>query len=254
VATTRWNWPPLKTALLTGSFLIVDGAFLFGNAFKIPHGGWIPIAVAVGVFTLMSTWKRGRAMLTYILQAGSLPLDLFLQDVAKRKPPRVPGTAVFMTSTADGVPVVLLHHLKHNKVLHEQVILMSIITAEVPEIPDDDRIHVEKLDHGFWRIRATYGFMETPNVPEILHYAKRENLRAKQMDTTFYLGRERIIVGGKGPHKAGTRRAPPDANLPRMIRWRKKIFVVMQRNARSATEFFGIPPNRVVELGAQVEF
>jgi KUP system potassium uptake protein len=254
VATTRWNWPRGRTAVLTGAFLTVDLAFFLSNVFKIRDGGWVPIAIAISVYTLMSTWKRGRTMLTHILHAGSLPLDLFLQDVEKRKPPRVPGTAVFMTSTADGVPVVLLHHLKHNKVLHEQVILMSIITHETPEIPEDERVQVVKLDNGFWRILASYGFMETPNVPELLHYAKRDNLRAKQMDTTFYLGRERIIVAGKGPHKAGTRRAPPDANLPRMARWRKKIFVIMSRNARSATEFFGIPPNRVVELGAQVEF
>jgi KUP system potassium uptake protein len=194
-------------------------------------------------------------MLTNILQAGSLPLDLFLKDVEKRKPHRVAGTAVFMTSTADGVPVVLLHHLKHNKVLHEQVVLMSIKTAEVPEIDEreEERITVEKLDQGFWRVTARYGFMEQPNVPSILADAKRFNLRAKQMDTTFYLGRERIVLAGSGPHKAGVRRQPADRAL-RMVRWRKKIFMVMTRNAKSATEFFGIPPNRVVELGAQVEF
>ena len=254
VATTRWKWPVWRTSLLTGAFLTVDAAFFFSNAFKIREGGWIPIAIAIGIYTLMSTWKRGRMMLTNILTAGSLPLDLFLKDVEKRKPPRVPGTAVFMTSTADGVPVVLLHHLKHNKVLHEQVILMSVITHEIPETPTEERVQVEKLENGFWRIVASYGFMETPNVPELLHYAKRYGLRAKQMDTTFYLGRERIIVAGSAPQKPGTRRAPPDAGLPRMARWRKKIFVIMSRNARSATEFFGIPPNRVVELGAQIEF
>ena len=254
VATTKWGWSKQKMLLLTGGFLLVDGAFLFSNTFKIIDGGWIPIAVAIGVYTLMSTWKRGRLMLTSILQAGSLPLDLFLKDVEKRKPPRVPGTAVFMTSSADGVPVVLLHHLKHNKVLHEQVILMSVKTDEVPEIDDqEDRVKVEKLEQGFWRVEAHYGFMETPNVPELLHYAKRHGLRAKQLDTTFYLGRERIIIAGTGPHKSGARRAA-DPNALRMARWRKRIFTVMSRNARSATEFFGIPPNRVVELGAQVEF
>jgi len=253
VATKRWNWPPVPTALLTAGFLTVDAAFFFSNVFKIRDGGWVPIAIAISIYTLMSTWKRGRMMLTHILNSGSLPLGLFLQDVAKSKPPRVPGTAVFMTSTPDGVPVVLLHHLKHNKVLHEQVILMSVTTEDVPEIPEHERLRVEKLDNGFWRIIASYGFMETPNVPDLLREAKRENLRAKSMDTTFYLGRERIIVAGSGPQKAGARRAAPDAGLPRMARWRKGIFVVMSRNARSATEFFGIPPNRVVEMGAQVE-
>src|SRR5439155_11862855 len=182
-------------------------------------------------------------MLTHILQAGSLPLDLFLQDVAKRKPPRVPGTAVFMTSTSDGVPLVLLHHLKHNKVLHEQVILMSVLTHEIPEIPSTERVTVEKLSYGFYRVVAKYGFMETPNVPDILHWAREAGIKARPNDTTFYLGRERIIVSN-GDSSPGARRAPSDA--PHMARWRKKIFVVMQRNAKSATEFFGIPPNRVV--------
>ena len=254
VATQKWGWPVLPTSCLTALFLFIDGSFFLSNVPKIADGGWIPIVVAVGVYTLMSTWKRGRMMLTNILQAGSLPLDLFLKDVEKRKPHRVPGTAVFMTSTSDGVPVVLLHHLKHNKVLHEQVILMSVKTADVPEIDQDtERITVTKLEQGFWRVEALYGFMESPNVPDILAHAKQFNLRAKQMDTTFYLGRERIVLAGSGPHKAGVRRQPVDTAL-RMARWRKKIFMVMTRNAKSATEFFGIPPNRVVELGAQVEF
>lgn len=255
VATNKWGWSKSRMAVLTGFFLAIDGLFFLSNMYKIPDGGWIPIAIAIGAYVLMSTWKRGRMMLTNILKAGSLPLDLFLKDVEKRKPPRVPGTAVFMTSTADGVPVVLLHHLKHNKVLHEQVVLMSVKTAEVPEIDEaeEDRITVEKLEQGFWRVTARYGFMETPNVPEILHYAKRSNLRAKPLDTTFYLGRERIVLAGTGGNKPGVRRQPPEGAL-RMARWRKKIFMVMTRNAKSATEFFGIPPNRVVELGAQVEF
>jgi KUP system potassium uptake protein len=254
VATTKWGWSRSKMAVLTGFFLAIDGMFFLSNMFKIPEGGWIPIAIAIGIYVLMSTWKRGRMMLTNILQAGSLPLDLFLKDVERRKPPRVQGTAVFMTSTAEGVPVVLLHHLKHNKVLHEQVILMSIKTAEVPELEgDEERIIVTKLEQGFWRVEARYGFMEQPNVPDILSQAKKFNLRAKQMDTTFYLGRERIILAGSGSNKPGVRRQPEESAL-RMARWRKKIFMVMMRNAKSATEFFGIPPNRVVELGAQVEF
>ena len=254
VATTKWGWSRSKMALLTGFFLAIDGMFFLANTFKIIEGGWIPIAIAIVIYIFMSTWKRGRMMLTNILQAGSLPLDLFLKDVERRKPPRVQGTAVFMTSTADGVPVVLLHHLKHNKVLHEQVILMSIKTAEVPELDnDEERIKVTKLEQGFWRVEASYGFMEQPNVPDILSKAKKFNLRAKQMDTTFYLGRERIILAGSGSNKPGIRRQPEESAL-RMARWRKKIFMVMMRNAKSATEFFGIPPNRVVELGAQVEF
>jgi KUP system potassium uptake protein len=188
-----------------------------------------------------------------VLHGGDLPLDLFLGDVARRKPQRVSGTAVFMTSAPEGVPVVLLHHLKHNKVLHEQVILMSVITQEVPEIDDADRVRVEKLEQGFYRITAKYGFMESPDVPGILQRAREAGIKAKPNDTTFYLGRERIIVAG-GKETPGARRAPHGTDLPSLARWRKKLFVVMSRNARSATEFFGIPPNRVVELGAQVEF
>jgi KUP system potassium uptake protein len=210
--------------------------------------------IAIGVFTIMSTWKTGRTMLNRILQAGSLPLDLFLTDVERKKPPRVPGTAVFMTSNADGVPVVLLHHLKHNKVLHEQVVLMSIKTEEIPEILSEERLTLEKLDHGFFRVAARYGFMETPDVPEILYRLRQAGLKARQNDTTFYLGRERVLISDRrrGP-RAGTRTAPDDMEM-NMSRWRKKLFVFLQRNAKSATEFFGIPPNRVVELGAQVEF
>jgi KUP system potassium uptake protein len=193
-------------------------------------------------------------MLNSILQAGSLPMDLFLEDVARKKPVRVPGTAVFMTSSADGVPVVLLHHLKHNKVLHEQVVLMSIKTEEVPEILSEERLSMEKLSYGFYRVHARYGFMETPDVPEILYRLRQAGLKARTNETTFYLGHERILVldRKRGPRQ-GTRTAPDDLNMD-MARWRKKLFVLMQRNARSATEFFGIPPNRVVELGAQVEF
>jgi KUP system potassium uptake protein len=160
-----------------------------------------------------------------------------------------------MTSSSDGVPVVLLHHLKHNKMLHEQVVLMSIKTEEVPEIPAEERLSLEKLQHGFFRVSARYGFMETPDVPEILYRMRQEGLKAKQSETTFYLGRERIIISDrKRGAPAGTRRAPDDMETPAMATWRKKLYVFLQRNARSATEFFGIPPNRVVEMGAQVEF
>jgi KUP system potassium uptake protein len=253
VARGRWNWSVYHALPLTLAFLAIDLSLFSANVIKIENGGWVPIAIGIAVFTLMSTWKKGRNLLNHALHAGALPLDLFLGDVERRKPPRVPGTAVFMTSSNDGVPVVLLHHLKHNKVLHEQVILMSVVTQEVPEIKSSERVGVEKLSHGFYRITARYGFMEQPNVPEILQWAREAGIKAKTNDTTFYLGRERIIISD-GERKPGTRRAPDDVVLPRMARWRKKLFVIMSRNARSATEFFGIPPNRVVELGAQVEF
>ena len=253
VAKSQWHWTTWKIASLTIGLLAIDIAFLVTNLVKIPHGGWIPIGIAFGTYILMSTWKTGRKMLNQVMQSGALPLDLFLDDVGRRKPHRVSGTAVFMTSSADGVPVVLLHHLKHNKVLHDQVILMSVLTKQVPEVPIDERLTVEKLEHGFYRVAARYGFMEQPNVPEILQLAREHGLRTKPNDTTFYLGRERIIVSD-GEERPGARRAPADVEVPKLARWRKKLFVVMSRNARSATEFFEIPPNRVVELGAQVEF
>ncbi len=254
VARERWHWPVGLVAAFLTLFLFIDLALFSANALKITSGGWVTILIAVLIFTVMSTWKRGRTMLNRILQAGSLPMDLFLEDVARKKPPRVPGTAVFMTSSADGVPVVLLHHLKHNKVLHEQVVLMSIKTEDVPEILAEERLTLEKLSHGFYRVYVRYGFMESPDVPEILYRIRQAGLKARQNETTFYLGHERILVldRRRGP-RAGTRTAPDGMNID-MARWRKKLFVLLQRNARSATEFFGIPPNRVVELGAQVEF
>ena len=260
VAREKWGWPLWRVAALTGVFLVIDLSLLGANLVKIEYGGWVPIAIGTAIFTLMSTWKRGRMMLNHVLHAGALPLDLFLGDVARRKPTRVPGTAVFMTSSPHGVPVVLLHHLKHNKVLHDQVILMSILTLEVPSVPAGERITIEKFEEGFWRVTARYGFMETPDVPDVLNRARALGLRAKPLDTTFYLGRERVMVLGKhdAPRAARAAAVPTpgagDGAPPDMARWRKKLFVLMSRNARSATEFFNIPPNRVVELGAQVEF
>jgi len=256
VARTRWGWSQLHIGTITALFLAIDFAFFSANLVKLEHGGWVPIAMAAVVYTLMSTWKTGRILLNQVLYSGALPMDLFLEDIARRKPMRVPGTAVFMTGSPEGVPVVLLHHLKHNKVLHEHVILMSILTQEVPEIPRSDRIDVEKLEQGFYRITARFGFMETPDVPDLLNAAREHGLRTKPQETTFYLGRERILLKDKKRHTPGVRRAPEDGTerVMRMARWRKKLFVIMSRNARSATEFFSIPPNRVVELGAQVEF
>jgi KUP system potassium uptake protein len=254
VARQRFGWPLGIVIGFFALFLFLDLSLFSANALKFVSGGWVTIFIAVLVFTVMSTWKTGRSMLNRILQAGSLPMDLFLEDVARKKPPRVPGTSVFMTSSAEGVPVVLLHHLKHNKVLHEQVVLMSIKTEEYPEVLSEERLTLEKLSHGFYRVYVRYGFMETPDVPEILYRLRQAGLKARQNETTFYLGNERLLVLDKkrGP-RAGARVAPEDMTVD-MARWRKKLYVVIQRNARSATEFFGIPPNRVVELGAQVEF
>jgi KUP system potassium uptake protein len=246
VVRDQWNWSKLKAGSFLVFFLTIDLAFFLANLAKVPHGGWVPLGVALFVFTLMTTWKRGRAILRAILQRGTVPIDMFLTDIERRKPVRVKGTAVFMTSDPEGAPVVLLHHLKHNKVLHEQVILLSIGTAEVPEVPAAERISIEPLGQGLFRVQAAYGFMETPSVPNVMHFCGRHGINAKKTDVSYYLGRERLLPT--------LPRRSKDAEIGSMARWRKKLFVLMSQNARGATEFFGIPPNRVVELGTQIEF
>ncbi|MDB4881011.1 MAG: Low affinity potassium transport system protein kup [Gemmatimonadetes bacterium] len=237
VARTRWEWPLPRVLALTSFFLALDLAFLGANALKIARGGWVPLAIALGVVTLMTTWKAGRSLLTGIMRGASLPLDLLLDEIGRRPPHRVSGTAVFLTSTADGAPVVLMHHLKHNKALHEQVVLLSVVVADVPSVDEAGRVEVTAMAHGFFRVRASYGFMESPNVPEVLALAESSGLRARPMETSYYLGRERLIPTGTAP----------------MARWRKRLFILMSRNARSAAEYFGLPSNRVVEMGAQIE-
>ena len=240
LARSRWNWSLMHALSFAIFFLIIDLAFFGSNALKILHGGWVPIIVGLGIFTLMTTWYTGRRIVLKLLTRGSLPIDLFLNSVAEHKPVRVPGTAVFMTSDPEGAPLVILHHLKHNKVLHEQVVLLSVLSANVPEIPEDERILAVPLREGFWRVKARYGFMETPNVPNILFRCRDAGIKSEKLHTTYYLGRERLIPN---PHSKA-----------RLASWRKKLFIFMSRNSRTATEFFGIPSNRVVELGAQLEF
>ncbi len=238
VARSRWNWGLPHVISLTAAFLLIDLSFLVANVVKIEHGGWVPIAMAIGVYLLMSTWKTGRNLLNEIQSEHALPLDLFLAGLDRTPIPRVRGTAVFMTSTADGAPVVMMHHLKHNKMLHETVIILSVTTRGIPEVTSDHGLSLEKLGHGFYRVVASYGFMQSPDIPELLRRAAAQGVPVPAMDTSYYLGRERLVLTGKA----------------RMSRWRKRIFALMSRNARSATEFFQIPPNRVVELGAQIEF
>ncbi|HEX9892592.1 MAG TPA: potassium transporter Kup [Gemmatimonadales bacterium] len=237
VMTEVWNWPAWRAGLVTGVFLVVDLSFFGANIVKIGQGGWVPIAVAGGVFALMSTWKRGRAIVRTALREGSLPLDLFIPDVAKRQLHRVPGTAVFMTSDAAGAPPVLLHHIKHNKVLHQRVVIMSFTTRGVPHVPREERLEVRELGEGFWVVVGHNGFMETPDLSQVREGLAAKGLELKPAETSYYLGRETLLPTGSS----------------KLARWRKKLFIVMSRNAQSATAFFGLPPNRVVELGAQIQ-
>jgi KUP system potassium uptake protein len=242
LARSQWNWSLRKAGAFAAFFLIIDFAFMGANLLKFVHGGWVPLMIALAVFGLMTTWYRGRKHVQKMLKRASLPIDLFLDSVAENKPYRVPGTAIFMTSDAEGAPLVLLHHLKHNKILHQQVVLLSVLPTTVPEISDAERVQVTQLREGFWRVKARYGFMETPNVPDVLAKCAAEGLIAKPLETTYYLGRERLIP------------LPSSESKVRLAKWRKTMFVFMSANSRTATEFFQIPPNRVVELGAQMQF
>ncbi len=238
VVTVRtWNWPPVAAVSLSMGFLAVDLAFFGANIIKVQHGGYVPLVLAVAIFVLMSTWKRGRRILAQRLQQEALPVDLFLGDVERNPPHRVPGTAVFMTGNPAGIPGALLHNLKHNHVLHERVALLTVATEELPVVSAKDRLTVEPLGQGFFRLRARYGFMETPDIPRLLALAEGQGFPFDPATTTYFLGREILITSDK----------------PGMARWRKSLFRLMSRNAQSATTFFGIPPNRVVELGTQIE-
>jgi KUP system potassium uptake protein len=237
VARERWNWSVGRVVLLGAVFLVVDLSFLAANLVKIAKGGWFPLLVAAAVYVLMTTWKRGREAVTRILHENALPLPLFLEDMTRRPPPRVQGTAVFMTSDPGGTPVVLLHHLKHNKVLHERVVIMSISGEEIPQLKPQERAEVKEKGGGFYLVTGRYGFMESPDVPGLLNALSSRGFAVKPMEASFYLGRETLLPTGTS----------------RLAGWRKKLFIFMARNAQSATAFFNLPPNRVVELGAQIQ-
>jgi KUP system potassium uptake protein len=239
VARERWGWSRFRAGTLLLLFLSIDLSFFLSCSAKIAHGGWFPLALAGGVFSVMVTWNRGRTLLGEKIASDTLPLPVFLTDVEATHPHRVSGTAVFLASTRRGTPSVLLHHFKHNKVLHKQVVILSITTDAVPEVPDVQKIRLKRFNEGFWAVTAHYGFMESPDVMDILRRCRARGLEADVADTSFYLGRETLILKRNGQGMAD---------------WRKFLFRFLSRNARSATDFFAIPPNRVVEIGAQIEF
>jgi KUP system potassium uptake protein len=231
----RWRWSLGAAATVAGTFLMVDLAFFVANIVKIDDGGWFPLLAGAIVFTLMATWKRGRDLLDERLRKDALPLELFLSSVSAHPPTRVPGIAVFLHRNPEGTPNALLHSIKHYKVLHQDVVLLTVETERVPHIPEKHRGTVESFGGGIWRVRLHYGFMETPNIPSAL--ARFEELSFEPLATSYFLGRETLVVG---PH-------------PGMSFWRERLFAWMAQNATNAAAFFNLPPNRVVELGARIE-
>jgi len=230
-----WKWPPLAAHAIAGALIAIDVAYFSSNALKLPHGGWFPLVVAIVSFTLLTTWKRGRSHVFRRIREDSVPLAVLLASVDDIR--RVPGTAVFMTSDPDGTPSALLHNLKHNKVLHERVFLLTVVTAERPYVSAAERVEYTDLGCGFYRLICHYGFMQQPDIPAALAACACHGHHFDMMDTTFYLSREVIIP----------------SLTPAMAAWRERLFALMNQNASPAHEFFRIPNNRVVELGTQIE-
>ena len=233
---TLWKWKPWVALPVLALFAIVDVAYFSANLTKVAEGGWFPLLIGFIAFTLLTTWAKGRKLMQGRLKAGAMPISIFVQSAANSAA-RVPGTAVFMTSASSGVPPALLHNLKHNKVLHERILLLTVEIQNVPFVQEAERISQEDLGHGFHRVVLHYGFMQEPDVPDGLAQVERCGGGFRMMDTSFFLARQTLI----------------SAKVPGMKIWREKLFFWMLRNAESPMEFFRLPSNRVVELGSQVE-
>ncbi|MBC7951153.1 MAG: potassium transporter Kup [Rhodospirillaceae bacterium] len=233
-----WGWNRRRVMMLLGVFMTLDLAFFLANATKIPHGGWFPLAIGLTIFLFLTTWKRGRALLMARLKAENMPVDVFLASLSDRVA-RVPGTAIFLTGTQEGIPLALLHNLKHNKVIHERVVIMTVSMEEVPVVPPSRRIEAIEMAPGFQRLILRFGFMEDTNLPKTLAHARTDQLGFfyEPMSISYFLSRETIIP----------------SNNPGMALWREHLFAWMARSATGAMEFFHLPSNRVVELGSQVE-
>ena len=233
-----WHWSAWQAGLLCGGFMILEVSFFAANALKIMHGGWFPLAIGAVLFTVMTTWKTGRRLLGQRLAASVLPLDLFVQSLAQDPPHRVKGTAVFMSGNPNGTPLALLHNLKHNRVLHQRAVLLTVNVIEEPHVSTKDRVKVEDLGLGLYRVMCRCGFMERVTIAELLDACVPLGLELREADTTFFLSRETILPSAR----------------PGMAIWRERLFAFLARNAQPATAFFSLPANRVVELGMQVEF
>jgi KUP system potassium uptake protein len=237
IARERWHWPTSFAVAVIAVFLTIDLSFFGANLLKVLQGGWLPLLIGSCLLTFMTTWKTGRRIVAERLTARAIPIDHFMSVIVTAPPVRVPGTAVFMTAQPRGTPAALAHNLRHNKVMHEHVVILSVTTAPIPHVSGDDQVVLENLGHGVFMMRLVYGFMQDPNVPDALRAAQARGLTIDADDVTYFLGRETILV----------------TNRRGMAIWREKLFVLMTRNAVRATAFFRLPPERVVELGVQVE-
>jgi KUP system potassium uptake protein len=237
VTRERWNWSWPAAVGITAAFLVIDVAFWGANLVKIPHGGWFPLVLGALMYGIMATWRRGRRALTERVSSGLMPMDVFLESIARARPHRVRGTSVFMYGDPSATPPALLHNLKHNQVLHERVIFLTVETKDVPYVLPDERASHDDLGDGFHRVRLGFGFREEPDVPEGLKTLARSDLTFKHLETTYFLGRETLVP----------------SRTPAMPKVGRHLFAVMSRNERTASSFFCLPPNRVVELGAQIE-
>jgi KUP system potassium uptake protein len=237
VARKLWGWSRLTAGALAAFFLVIDLSFFGANIIKLASGGWFPLLLAAIVFILMTTWKKGRRILNERIQTEAQALEDFLQEVARRPPMRVSGTAVFMNGNATRTPPALMHNLEHNKVLHERVLFLTVKTRLMPYVEADERVEIESIGNGFYRLKVFYGYMEDPDIPKVLESLKAPGLILEPQETTYFLGRETIMASKR----------------PGMALWREKIFAFISRNATSATAYFCLPPDRVVELGSQIE-
>lgn len=237
VAVKLWNWGLFRAGLVFGAFFIVDAAFFVTNIVKVSNGGWVPLAIGASIYIVMSTWSKGRKILAERLRSKSLPIEDFLKQIRENPPLRIPGNAIYMSSELWGVPVPLIHNLKHNKVLHDKIALLTIKTKEVPKVKKEERVQIEELGNNFYRIVVMFGFMEVPKMKHILEACREKGIHFPVTETTFVLGRETLIPRGN-----------PDLSL-----WRERLFAVMARNAERPTTYFKIPPNQVIEVGIQLE-
>jgi KUP system potassium uptake protein len=232
-----WRWPTPLCIAISAVFLTIDLSYFSANVVKILVGGWFPVVVGIVVYTLLATWKRGREILFERLRPGAIALQPFIDSITEHPPVRVPGTAVFLTATQEGVPHALLHNLNHNKVLHERVLLLTVRAEDIPHVPDAQRLEISPLSKEFYRLIVHYGFKDEPDLPRALELAVNQGLDFNMMETSFFLSRQTLVP----------------TQSPGMALWREKLFAAMSRNAASATVFFKIPTNRVVELGTRIE-